>query len=70
MEALEVDNRFNRAKELLTIIIGVLGTILGFYYGSLTGGESRLNVVNVASIIASATLESALWTSRSGRQID
>src|SRR5438105_3494963 len=26
MEALEVDNRFNRAKELLTIIIGVLGT--------------------------------------------
>ncbi len=47
MEKPEVEDRFNRAKELLTIIIGILGTILGFYYGSLTGGESRLNIANV-----------------------
>jgi hypothetical protein len=47
MEASEIDNRFNRAKDLLTIIIGILGTILGFYYGSLAGGESRLQIANV-----------------------
>jgi hypothetical protein len=47
METSEIDHRFNRAKDLLTIIIGILGTILGFYYGSLAGGESRLHVANV-----------------------
>jgi hypothetical protein len=47
MEAKEIDIRFNRAKDLLTIIIGILGTILGFYYGSLAGGESRLQIANV-----------------------
>jgi hypothetical protein len=29
----DVEARFNKAKDLLTIIIGVLGTILGFYFG-------------------------------------
>jgi hypothetical protein len=35
----EVQARFDKAKDLLTIIIGVLGTILGFYFGSLTSGD-------------------------------
>jgi len=43
----ELDDKFSKAKDLLTIIIGVFGTILGFYYGSLIGGESRLAVTNV-----------------------
>jgi nicotinamide riboside transporter PnuC len=30
----DVQLRFDKAKDLLTIIIGVLGTILGFYFGS------------------------------------
>jgi hypothetical protein len=34
----EVDARFNKAKDLLTIIIGVLGTILGFYFGQTISG--------------------------------
>ncbi|WP_201838799.1 hypothetical protein [Microvirga zambiensis] len=36
----EIDDRFGKAKDLLTIVIGVLGTILGFYFGSLAGGEN------------------------------
>jgi hypothetical protein len=44
----ELNERFSRAKDLLTIIIGILGTILGFYFGSLTAGETRaLNIANV-----------------------
>lgn len=30
----EQEGRFNRGKEVLTIFIGVLGTIVGFYFGS------------------------------------
>jgi hypothetical protein len=30
----EVDGRFSLAKDVITILIGVLGTILGFYFGS------------------------------------
>lgn len=32
----ELRERFTYAKDIVTIIIGVLGTILGFYFGSLT----------------------------------
>ena len=63
MDASEIDNRFNRAKDLLTIIIGILGTILGFYYGSLVGGESRLNVANVALSSAAAKAGEAVQIS-------
>jgi hypothetical protein len=31
----EVEERFSKAKDLLTVMIGIFGTILGFYYGSL-----------------------------------
>ncbi len=30
----EVEARFSKAKDILTILISVLGTILGFYFGS------------------------------------
>ena len=29
--------RFNRGKEVLTVLVGILGTIIGFYYGSADG---------------------------------
>jgi hypothetical protein len=32
----EVQIRFEKAKDLLTILIGVMGTILGFYFGTVT----------------------------------
>jgi len=37
----DVQIRFEKAKDLLTIVIGVLGTILGFYFGSLTVSERQ-----------------------------
>jgi hypothetical protein len=30
----DAEKRFTRGKEVLTVLIGVLGTIVGFYYGS------------------------------------
>jgi hypothetical protein len=39
MEKDELESRFGKAKDLLTIIIGVLGTIFGFYFGSLNTGD-------------------------------
>lgn len=33
-------NRFSAAKDLVTIVMGVLGTILGFYFGSSTGDRA------------------------------
>jgi hypothetical protein len=35
-EGEEGDKRFDRGKQVLTILIGVLGTIVGFYFGSPT----------------------------------
>jgi hypothetical protein len=35
----EVQARFDKAKDLLTILIGVLGTILGFYFGTLASDQ-------------------------------
>jgi hypothetical protein len=37
----DVQTRFEKAKDLLTIIIGVLGTILGFYFGSLASSDRQ-----------------------------
>jgi hypothetical protein len=37
----DVETRFEKAKDLLTIIIGVLGTILGFYFGSLATPDGQ-----------------------------
>ncbi len=48
MEKDEVNDRFERAKDLLTLMIGILGTILGFYFGSLsTSDGNRLFLANV-----------------------
>lgn len=33
-ETSESDRRFDRGKQVLTVLIGVLGTIVGFYFGS------------------------------------
>ncbi len=30
----EIDNRFTQAKDLLSILVGILGTVLGFYFAS------------------------------------
>jgi hypothetical protein len=35
------EERFKNAKDILTILIGVLGTIIGFYFGSFRGESER-----------------------------
>jgi hypothetical protein len=37
----DINVRFEKAKDLLTMIIGVLGTILGFYFGSLNAPDHQ-----------------------------
>lgn len=39
----EVKERFAAAKDLLTVVIGVLGTILGFYFGTRTTEAQKPN---------------------------
>lgn len=34
---IKFDDRFRAAKDLVTLVIGILGTILGFYFGSFNG---------------------------------
>jgi hypothetical protein len=43
MEKDEVEARFAKAKDLLTLMIGIFGTILGFYFGSLTNSQAPSN---------------------------
>ena len=40
MEKSEVEGRFERAKDLITVLVGVLGTIIGFYFGTASTGGS------------------------------
>lgn len=35
----EIEKRFRQGREVLTILIGVVGTIIGFYYGAATVEE-------------------------------
>ncbi len=30
----DIDGRFNKAKDVITILVGILGTIIGFYFGN------------------------------------
>jgi hypothetical protein len=51
MEKDEVNERFGKAKDLIAILIGVLGTIIGFYFGSgssTTNPSRPLIIANVA----------------------
>ena len=50
----ELDERFSKAKDLLTVIIGVLGTILGFYFGSLAEGANRAQSLNIGNVVVSS----------------
>jgi hypothetical protein len=48
MEKDEVEARFAHAKDVITILVGVLGTVLGFYFGTAsTGSAPRPSVAAV-----------------------
>jgi hypothetical protein len=40
----EVEVRFRNAKDLITILVGVLGTVLGFYFGTASTSGPPLSV--------------------------
>ena len=39
----ELESRYSKAKDLLAILVGILGTILGFYFGSLINDTNGAN---------------------------
>ncbi len=46
----EVEERFRRGREVLAPFVGILGTIVGFYFGSAdNGGAAALDVSALAS---------------------
>ena len=49
MDRDEIKDRFALAKDLITLMIGVLGTILGFYFGSISNEDKGFFVANVSS---------------------
>jgi hypothetical protein len=36
----DLDNRFTKAKDIIAILVGILGTIVGFYFGSNPGSSA------------------------------
>lgn len=42
--------RFRRAREVFTGLMGILGTIVGFYFGSSDGGVARMEVAEMRLI--------------------
>ncbi len=40
----DVTKRFTAAKDLLTIVVGIVGTIMGFYFGTATGDSANMSV--------------------------
>jgi hypothetical protein len=50
------EKRFERGKEILSLLLGVFGTIVGFYFGSEVAakGQSAETIVRVAPLLLSA----------------
>jgi hypothetical protein len=52
-----IEKRFAQGKEVLTLLIGVLGTIIGFYYGSTTRAAAASQTTTPASVIQIAPVK-------------
>jgi len=44
----QLDQRFDKAKDLLTVLVGIFGTILGFYFGQASMENRADNAASVA----------------------
>ena len=65
MEKSEVEGRFERAKDLITILVGVLGTIIGFYFGTASTGGSA-SQASVSPVTVAPNSETSVGGSLSG----
>jgi hypothetical protein len=54
-DSTENDKRFDRGKQVLTILIGVLGTIVGFYFGSVSSGQTAQASANAPAALTITT---------------
>jgi hypothetical protein len=57
----DLDNRFTKAKDIIAILVGILGTIVGFYFGSNPNG-SPLAVVTQPAALSSTNATAASRT--------
>jgi len=57
------DDRFDRGKQVLTILIGVLGTIVGFYFGSSTETKSLLPDSEITTTVLPDATEGQIYQS-------
>jgi hypothetical protein len=46
----DLDNRFTKAKDIIAILVGILGTIVGFYFGSNPTGPPTAGVTQPAAV--------------------
>ena len=63
----EVKERFALGKEILTLLIGILGTIIGFYYGSTNKTTTQTNadstaLVNVSPLVITSSEDQKILT--------
>ncbi|MFO1431428.1 MAG: hypothetical protein U1F76_15005 [Candidatus Competibacteraceae bacterium] len=57
------DDRFRRGREVFAGLLGVLGTIVGFYFGATTDSSSTPTSPTIAGIQVKATSEKSLQQS-------
>ena len=67
MEKSEVEGRFERAKDLITILVGVLGTIIGFYFGTASTGGSA-SQASVSPVTVAPNSEISVGGRLAGRE--
>lgn len=48
LDSNEVTKRFAAMKDLLTIVVGIVGTIMGFYFGSATSDTAKLSISDLS----------------------
>ncbi len=55
----EMKERFALGKEILTLLIGILGTIIGFYYGATNKGTTNSSDKDSTAVVKVSTLSIA-----------